>query len=98
MFTRVPTSDEGLFSVGLDLPSREDTVFCDVLIFMRGLLKPVRTRVFFGDLDSLKDNPQLKAVPAGRIETLLACPTAARHRYTWDIFMQGDSETVFFHA
>lgn len=96
-FARVPTSDEGSFSVVLELPRDDGTAFCDVLIFMRGLLKPVRTRIYFGNLGSYKNNPELKAIPANRIETLFARKAAAPDRYTWNVFMQGESETVFFH-
>lgn len=97
-FARVPTSDDGSFSVLLPPSAAERrSSFCDVLIFMRGLLKPVRTRVYFGDFESIKNNSELKAVPANRIETLFARKTDTPNRYAWDLFMQGNSETVFFH-
>lgn len=97
-FARVPTSDDGSFSVVLPPSAAERrSSFCDVLVFMRGLLKPVRTRVYLGDLESLKNNAELKAIPADRIETLLARKTDTPNRYAWDLFMQGNSETVFFH-
>lgn len=97
-FARVATSDEGSFSVVLELSPAEGAAHsCDVLIFMRGLLKPVHTLVYFGDLDTIKNNPELKAVPTDRVRTLLARKAAAPNLYGWDVFMQGDSETVFFH-
>ena len=97
-FVRVATSEDGSYSVvpGPSLANSAAT-FSDVLIFMRGLLKPVRTRIYFGDLDSIKNNPELKGVPADRMGTLLARKAGAANCYAWDVFMQGDSETVFFH-
>jgi len=97
-FTRVATSEDGSYSVVFELSlTNSPATFSDVLIFMRGLLKPVRTRIYFSDLDTIKNNPELKEVPADRIGTLLVRKAAAPNRYSWDVFMQGDSETVFFH-
>ncbi|HJZ63008.1 MAG TPA: hypothetical protein VKD70_01730 [Candidatus Acidoferrum sp.] len=97
-FARVSTSEDGSYSAVLELSlANSAAASSDVLIFMRGLLKPVRTRVYFGDFDAVKNNPELKAVPGERIGTLLARKAPAPYRYGWDVFMQGDSETVFFH-
>jgi len=93
-FARVSTSEDGSYSAVLELPLANGA---DVLIFMRGLLKPVHTRVYCGDFDAVKNNPELKTVPGERIGTLLARKATAPNRYAWDVFMQGDSETVFFH-
>jgi protocatechuate 3,4-dioxygenase alpha subunit len=97
-FARVATSVDGSYSVALELSMANNaTAFSDVLIFMRGLLKPVRTRIYFCDIDTVKNNPELKAVPEDRVGTLFARKTAAPYQYGWDVFMQGESETVFFH-
>ena len=97
-FTRVATLEDGSYSAVLEMSlANNATAFFDVLIFMRGLLKPVYTRIYFCDLASVKNNPELKAVPADRIETLFAHKTIAPNRYSWDVVMQGESETVFFH-
>jgi len=96
-FARVATSEDGSYSVVFDHSRANSATFAEVLIFMRGLLKPVHTRVYFGDLDAIKRNPELKAVPGERIGTLLARKAAAANCYSWDVFIQGDSETVFFH-
>ena len=97
-FARVATSEDGSYSVAFELSlTNNPTAFSDVLIFMRGLLKPVRARIYFSDLEAIKNNPELKGVPADRIGTLLARKAAAANCYSWDVFMQGDSETVFFH-
>lgn len=97
-FARVATSEDGFYSVAFELPLANGVGACfDILIFMRGLLKPVHTRVYFCGLTSVNNNPELKAVPVDRIETLFAHKTTAPNRYSWDVVMQGESETVFFH-
>lgn len=102
-FVRVPTSEDGTFSAVLEkLPeqrTQEGKAFnnyCEVLIFMRGLLKPVYTRVYFKAIEGLKNDPALKTVPPERIGTLLAKPKESASEYEWNIFMQGENETVFF--
>lgn len=101
-FTRVPTLEDGTFSVILAplaqrAQSGGSSPNCfDVLIFMRGLLKPVYTRMYFADSETLKNDPALSAVPADRIATLAAKPTRALNKCEWNIFMQGENETVFF--
>lgn len=63
--------------------------YLSVLVFARGLVKPLWTRVYFADVgDDL-----LSGLPAARRATLLARaePTAWR----WDIRVQGGEETVF---
>src|SRR5262249_34683941 len=98
-FARVQTSDDGSFSVLLKpLPGEigdGGSKHFEVLIFMRGLLKPVYTRLYLADVETLKSNPNLKVIPADRIATIVAKRTAP-DEYEWDIFMQGQNETVFF--
>lgn len=70
----------------------------DVMIFARGLLKHLVTRIYFADeelanaadpvLGALRD-PQRRA-------TLLARPEADGYRF--DIHLQGSDETAFFHV
>lgn len=67
----------------------------DVLVFARGLLRPVRTRVYFPDEVAANDaDPVLRALPADRRATLVA--TADGDGLTFDIRLQGSGETVFF--
>lgn len=99
-FARVPTADDGTFAVALN-QLQEQTVesgtkHFEVLIFMRGLLKPVYTRMYLADVETLRGNPELKVIPTDRIATLTARKTAAPNEYEWNIFMQGENETVFF--
>ena len=89
-FARVPTSADGQYSVVLELQAR----MCEVLLFMRGLLKPAYTRMYLGSAKTEDDS--LKLVPQERIATLIAQPENASHQYVWNIKMQGKDETVFF--
>ncbi len=68
-----------------------------VTIFARGLLKPVRTRVFLAGLDAIKDDPLARAVGrADRLKTLVAAPDPKDPTlYRWDVRLQGEGETVF---
>ena len=72
-----------------------------VVLFMRGLLRHVFTRIYFSDeRDANLRDPILCAVPRHRRETLIArCDEALSDRtYRFDIHMQGERETVFFDA
>jgi protocatechuate 3,4-dioxygenase alpha subunit len=72
----------------------------EVMIFARGLLKAVRTRVFLAGLDAIQDDPLGRAVGnADRLMTLVAArdPRDTK-RYRWDIRLQGDRETVFIEC
>lgn len=69
------------------------------VVFARGLLAHVYTRLYFSDEQSANDaDPVLTSVPAGRRETLIAERLEAEGvvTYAFDIHMQGASETVFF--
>ncbi|MEV5569928.1 protocatechuate 3,4-dioxygenase subunit alpha [Spirillospora sp. NPDC052269] len=73
----------------------QDAPHIAVLVFARGLLKPVRTRLYFPqDADAHATDPLLAAVPAGRRPTLVAEAEDAR-TYRFDIRLQGERETVF---
>ncbi|GAA0556655.1 protocatechuate 3,4-dioxygenase subunit alpha [Actinomadura livida] len=66
-----------------------------VLVFARGLLKPVFTRLYFPEDETAHAaDPLLGAVPAERRATLIAAREGER-RYRFDIRLQGDRETVF---
>lgn len=66
-----------------------------VLVFARGLLKPVFTRLYFPEDEAAHaTDPLLGDVPADRRGTLIAERTADRE-YRFDVRMQGDGETVF---
>jgi protocatechuate 3,4-dioxygenase, alpha subunit len=64
--------------------------YLQVMVFARGLLKQVLTRMYFpGEEDAL-----LAALPAGDRATLVAEPD--RDGLRFDIRLQGDRQTAFF--
>lgn len=69
----------------------------NVTIFMRGLLRDLRTRVFLAPQDALQDDPFARAIgDAARLHTVVARHDAVGpESWTWDVRVQGDGETVF---
>ena len=69
-----------------------------ILVFMRGLLKPVLTRMYFPNDPRTATDPALALVPADRRATLIgkAVSDAPLLGLEWNIVLQGDAETVFF--
>lgn len=73
--------------------------YINVIVFMRGLLTHVCTRIYFSDEKIANDaDPVLAAVPPRRRGTLMAqrqeTPDGVLYRF--DVHMQGALETVFF--
>lgn len=71
----------------------------NVIVFMRGLLSHLYTRIYFADeADANAKDPVLQSVPAERRDTLIAQreENGGVPVYRFDIRMQGDRETVFF--
>lgn len=91
-FARVATSADGQYQVTIP----PTATMCEVLVFMRGLLKPTLTRVYFGET-ALENDPALKNVPSDRKSTLSASHRGNAKQYEWNAVMQGENETVFFH-
>jgi protocatechuate 3,4-dioxygenase alpha subunit len=101
-FGRVPTDADGAFRFQTVKPGRVvgpggtlQAPHISVCLFMRGLLKPVRTRLYFPGDPSHTDDPFLALVPATRRSTLIA-RAGADGTLHWDVRMQGEAETVFF--
>ncbi len=102
-FTRAATDDQGQFEFTIPKPGavpfmREftQTPHVAVLVFARGLLRHLLTRMYFpgnsGNADSV-----LRMVPEDRRATLIARETAGDvHTYEWNVVLQGLDETVFF--
>jgi protocatechuate 3,4-dioxygenase alpha subunit len=69
-----------------------------VAVFARGMLKPLYTRVYFAGDAANREDPVLQLVPPERRETLMARPDSTRPKGYWkfDLYLQGDQETVFF--
>jgi len=103
-FGRVPTDDHGGFQFRTIRPGcvagRDSTVQAPhlvVLVFMRGLLRHLVTRVYFADETANANDPILSLVPAERRDTLMAKRESGDEAmFTWNIRLQGDAETVFF--
>jgi protocatechuate 3,4-dioxygenase alpha subunit len=71
----------------------------NVMVFMRGLLSHLYTRIYFSDEETLNAaDPVLGSVDETRRQTLIAKreETPDGTVYRFDIHMQGASETVFF--
>jgi len=91
-FARVPTSVNGKYSVNVE----SGTAMCEVLLFMRGLLRPVYTRVYLSEAAKARDEVTSKLVPRDRAGTLIAQSGSAAKQLVWNVNMRGDDETVFF--
>ena len=66
----------------------------NVCLFMRGMLRHLFTRIYFGDDPELARDAVLALVPSPRRETLVAKRIAGE--WLFEIRLQGDAETVFF--
>lgn len=69
----------------------------NVGVFGRGLLKRLFTRIYFVD-EANEGDPILSLVPADRRATVIAQRSGEEATYTFDIRLQGETETVFFEA
>lgn len=68
-----------------------------VAIFSRGILLQLQTRVYFAGDAFNEADPVLALVPQERRKTLLATPEGAdRQRWSFEIRLRGENETVFF--
>jgi protocatechuate 3,4-dioxygenase alpha subunit len=68
-----------------------------VIVFARGLLRSLATRIYFPDEPGNAADPVLSDVPADRRDTLVAVREGDRS-YRFDVHLQGEQETVFFGA
>ena len=94
-FARLETREDGSFRIETLMPGGA-WPYLDVAIFARGLLKPLRTRVYLAPEAEVRKDPALQAAAASpRLSTLVA-----RHQgggeYRWDVRLQGEGETIFF--
>jgi protocatechuate 3,4-dioxygenase alpha subunit len=62
-----------------------------VLVFARGLLKPVRTRMYFPDEESNDEDRVLSSLPGEERARLIARPGLQ-----FDVRLQGPEQTPFF--
>ena len=87
--------------IGYQLAQQGHAPFITVVVFMRGLLSHAYTRLYFSDeAPANAVDPVLQSVPAQRRNSIIAqrheTPTGVQ--YNFDIYMQGDQETVFFEV
>ncbi len=94
-YVRSATDREGIYRIHISAPNPNS--FLHVLVFARGLLTHVYTRVYFGaEIKAATGDAVLDAaVASGRAKTLFAERTAG-NAFRWDLRMQGEGETVFF--
>lgn len=102
-FGRMPTDAEGRFAFTTIKPGRVPDArgalqapHVAVTLLMRGMLRSLHTRIYFGDDPANADDAVLQALPPARRATLLAQPGTGASEYKWDIVLQGARETVFF--
>ena len=101
-FRRAATDLDGKFSVVMRRPAavamdegRMQAPHMLVLVFARGLLRHLISRVYFEDDPAVASDPVLQSVPAERRRTLIAARDEG-NSFRWDVILQGADETVFF--
>lgn len=75
--------------------------YINVILFMRGSLLPLYTRIYFSDEEAANNKDELlNTIEAGRRDTLIAqrMERSGLVEYVFDIYMQGENETVFFEV
>ena len=80
-------------------PGEGQAPHVNVIVFMRGMLSHVFTRIYFADeAEANARDPVLASVDAARRGTLIAARerTPAGTVYRFDVHMQGPDEPVFF--
>lgn len=104
-FARIALDDAGRFLFRTVKPgsiiaqeTQKQAPHISIMIFMRGLLKHLYTRMYFEGDPMNESDPTLQAVPQDQRHTLLAQPVAGKPgEYTWNIHLQGQHETAFFY-
>jgi protocatechuate 3,4-dioxygenase, alpha subunit len=103
-FHRVATNLEGRFCMPAVKPGpvalgdgRKQAPHMLVLVFARGLLRHLITRVYF-DNEAVNDaDPVLLEIPKERRSTLVARRISTDPSvFEWNVILQGEQETVFF--
>jgi protocatechuate 3,4-dioxygenase alpha subunit len=103
-FCRAGTDDDGNFAAKVTRPiavplgdGRMQAPHMLVLVFMRGLLRHLLSRVYFADEPGNAADPVLEGIPAERRGTLIAqLENHETSSYRWNVVLQGQDETVFF--
>lgn len=101
-FRRAATDLEGTFAMRIGRPvekpaeaGRAQAPHAMVLVFARGLLRHLITRVYLEDEPANDSDPVLLGIPTERRGTLIA-KRDGESVYRWNVVLQGAGETVFF--
>jgi len=98
-FVRVLSESDGSFVATVHKPVSETTSHApslDVSVFARGLLQRLVTRLYFPDEEEANARDAvLASVPATRRATLVA-HAESDGQLRFDVYLQGQRETVFF--
>ena len=107
-FGRVGTAVDGAYTFTAVRPGRVQyhgnvlqAPHISLVIFARGLLNHLFTRIYLPNEPSNADDPILLRVPADRRSTLIASQESSgvsdgEQGYRFDVVLQGAGETVFF--
>jgi protocatechuate 3,4-dioxygenase, alpha subunit len=98
-FGRLCTNENGVSTFDTVKPGRVElqAPHINVMIFARGLLKQLYTRIYFDGEPSNGSDPILALVPGNRRGTLMARPsTEDASVWNFDIRLCAECETVFF--
>jgi protocatechuate 3,4-dioxygenase alpha subunit len=106
-FRRAVTDANGAYFLAMERPSIEkqgaevvhsvQAPHMLVLVYARGLLRHLISRVYLGDEPGNLNDSVLAMISEDRWHTLIARPDARRAGlYEWDVILQGPMETVFF--
>jgi protocatechuate 3,4-dioxygenase, alpha subunit len=98
-FGRLETDEDGTCFFETVKPGRVDgqAPHINVIVFARGLLRHLHTRVYFDGDPANPGDSVLALVPEERRSTLMAMQVPDQaNTWRFDIRLQGESETVFF--
>jgi protocatechuate 3,4-dioxygenase, alpha subunit len=100
-FGRCPTDAAGMYEICTVMPGpvagvdgSRQAPHINVTVFMRGLLRPVITRIYFPDDPATESDPLLASIPEANRATMFASRSGDGYRF--DIRLQGEGETAFF--
>jgi protocatechuate 3,4-dioxygenase, alpha subunit len=90
---RCGTDADGRYGFVTVKPGGDGAPYATLLVFARGLLKPLMTRVYFPDEPANEADPLLSALTEAERAGLTAL--AADGGYRFDIRLQGEGQTTF---
>jgi protocatechuate 3,4-dioxygenase alpha subunit len=100
-FGRCPTDDGGAYGIRTIKPAAvagpngsPGAPYILVAVFMRGLLRPVITRLYFPDEPANDHDLVLAAIPEPARSTMVASQSSDGYRF--DVRLQGEGQTAFF--